>query len=251
MIGIVAGAGPYAGLDLTRKIFEETVAHRDQDHLDVLSLFAAAAIPDRTRYLLGEEPVNPAAAIARQVLRLAAAGATVAAIPCNTAHAPPIFDAITTRLPAIGGVQFLHMIGETGAFLRRQLPASRRVAVLSTTGTWQAGVYPSVLEPLGFDIVVSDAVVQRETVHPAIYDPAYGIKATGGTPRARRMIDRAAAELAAHGAGAVILGCTELPLIVDEPFLAGMRVIDPTRILARALIAAVAPAKLKPWRWPD
>ena len=35
-IGIVGGAGPYAGLDLAQKILEETIAEKDQDYLPTL-----------------------------------------------------------------------------------------------------------------------------------------------------------------------------------------------------------------------
>jgi aspartate racemase len=53
MIGIVGGVGPYAGLDLLRKVYDNTVAGKDQDHLDVVMISVPAAIPDRTAYLLG------------------------------------------------------------------------------------------------------------------------------------------------------------------------------------------------------
>jgi aspartate racemase len=47
------------------------------------------------------------------------------------------------------------------------------------------------------------------------------------------------------GAEAVVLGCTELPLAVPEAELDGLPIVDPTRILARALIRAVTPARLR------
>jgi aspartate racemase len=50
--------------------------------------------------------------------------------------------------------------------------------------------------------------------------------------------------LAASGAEAVILGCTELPLAVTEAEIEGVRCIDPTRALARALIREAAPERL-------
>jgi aspartate racemase len=50
-IGIVGGVGPYAGLDLNRKIFDNTVAKTDQEHLQVILFSFSADIPDRTKFL--------------------------------------------------------------------------------------------------------------------------------------------------------------------------------------------------------
>ncbi len=59
------------------------------------------------------------------------------------------------------------------------------------------------------------------------------------------MLLDATEHLAARGAEAVILGCTELPLAVPEAMHAGVPLVNSTRALARALIAATHPAKLR------
>ena len=53
-IGIVGGAGPYAGLDLAQKILQQTSAIIDQDYLPTISISTPADIADRTRFLLGK-----------------------------------------------------------------------------------------------------------------------------------------------------------------------------------------------------
>lgn len=248
MIGIVAGVGPFAGLDLAQKILDETLALKDQDHVSVLSWSQPEAIPDRTQFLLGETAVNPADPMLEQLLSLERAGATVAGIPCNTAHAPAIFDKIREGLAAAGSnLQLLHMIAEVGAFLRATQPHMERVGILSTTGTAVTRIYPLTLEPLGFTVLSPPQDVQTNQIHPAIYNPHYGIKALGAdAPRARKALLDAAATLRMGGAQAIILGCTEMPLVIQENSLMGMTVIDPTRVLARALIRQAAPDKLKP-----
>lgn len=248
MIGVVAGAGPFAGLDLLTKLLDETVAAKDQDHVSVLSLSQPEAIPDRTAYLLGETAVNPADPILTQLLNLEHAGATVVGIPCNTAHAPAIFDKIQEGLVAASSsLRLLHMISEVGAFLRDNHPQIERVGVLSTTGTAVARIYPLTLEPLGFTVLTPPQDIQTTQIHPAIYNPHYGIKALGtDAPRARKALLDGAATLRMAGAQAIIFGCTEIPLVIQEKSLMGMAVIDPTRVLARALIRHSAPDKLKP-----
>ena len=54
MIGIVGGVGPLAGLDVFKKIIEETVVQKDQEHLPVLLMSYPHLIVDRTEYLLGK-----------------------------------------------------------------------------------------------------------------------------------------------------------------------------------------------------
>ena len=52
--------------------------------------------------------------------------------------------------------------------------------------------------------------------------------------------------LQAAGAEAVVLGCTELPVAFPEGEYDGLPLIDPTWVLARALIREVAPGQLQP-----
>jgi aspartate racemase len=246
MIGIVAGVGPYAGVDLLTKILAQTVANRDQDHLGVASLSQPGPIADRTAFLLGETTLNPAFAMTEQLLKLEQMGATVAGIPCNTAHAPGIFGEIQRGLAEAGSkIRLLNMIVEVGQALQRDYPAVSRVGVLSTTGTAVTQVYPSVLEPLGFEVLTPHEALQREAIHPAIYDPDFGIKACGrATHRARQMLMLGVHHLKEMGVEAIVLGCTEIPLVIVEKRIAGLVVVDPALILARALIFAVDPQKL-------
>ncbi|MBK8988332.1 MAG: amino acid racemase [Chloroflexi bacterium] len=237
-IGIVAGVGPFAGLDLLGKILAETAVHRDQDHLPIYSLSQPDEILDRTEYLLGIVAENPAYAIAGQLQKLAAMGAQVAGIPCNTAHAAPIFDVIMAELRAANcQIHLLHMIREVGRHLRDNHPAIQTVGVLSTTGTYRAQIYPQMLGEVGFIVLAPDEAMQAAQIHPAIYDPVYGIKATGApTNQARAQLMAGARALRQQGAEAVILGCTEIPLAIETAQIHDMIAIDPTRILARALI---------------
>ena len=249
MIGVVGGVGPYAGLDLMRKICDQTLATTDQDHLPVVMLSLPAKIEDRTRFLLGETATNPAQALAEIVLALERAGATVVGIPCNTAHAPAIFGVLLDTLAGAGStVQMVHMLDEVAAHLREQHPDVESVGVLSTTGTQRTGLYPSLLAPHGIAALAPPDDVQEGLVHPAIYDPDYGIKAQASpvSVRARRDLMAVAEGLIGRGAEAIILGCTELPIALPEPNIGTVPLIDPTLVLARALIREVAEHKLKP-----
>jgi aspartate racemase len=247
-IGVVGGVGPFAGIDLLGKIAAQTAVSLDQDHLTVLNWSQPGTIVDRTEFLLGQVAENPAFALAEQVVQLVKMGAGVVGIPCNTAHAPRIFNPLRAELAAARcDVRLLHMIEEVGRFLQDRLPGVKQIGVLSTTGTYRARVYADVLEPLGFTAVLPPITLQTEKIHPAIYDPVYGLKACGvATQQAQDNLRLGLDHLQAAGAEAVILGCTELPLAFAEATAVGLPLIDPTLILARALIREANPAKLKP-----
>ena len=247
-IGIVGGVGPYAGLDLATKIFDQTIAAGDQDHLPVALLSLPSAIGDRTAFLTGQTTTNPGYAIAEVILKLEQIGARVVGIPCNTAHAPPIFGLVREQLEAAGSrVRLLNMIEEVAQFVRLRHPGIERIGVLCTTGTARSGVYPATLAAQGLQAVLPEEAVQ-EQVQSAIYDPGDGIKACSHpvTPAARVRLLDALAHLGDHGARAVILGCTEIPLAVPEPTIDGVALVDATWVLAHALIREAAPDKLKP-----
>lgn len=232
-IGVVAGVGPFAGLDLLGKILSQTTASKDQDHLTVFSVSRPSAIPDRTAFLLDESSDNPAHAIAAQLRLLERMGARVAAVPCNTSHALRIFDVIVNTLRTKRSrLQLLHMPREVGQFLKSHHPKVRRVGVLATTGTYHARIYEEALNPLGLKVMIPDRRAAKR-----VYDAIYDIKAKGRASRiARHNILRAAHSLLTHGAEAIILGCTELPLAVRESQIGEVIVIDSTLILARALV---------------
>jgi aspartate racemase len=248
IIGVVGGVGPYAGLDLVQKIFDQTLAERDQDHLSVAMLSLSEKIGDRTPFILGQSNVNPGHAISKVIIDLERIGAGVAGIPCNTAHAPQIYDIILEELgKADCKVNLIHMIAELAKFIRGSFQGIPDVGLLATRGTYESKVYEQNLERYGIKIILPREDF-RESIHNAIYSPVSGIKAKSNpvTETARQALADALHHLQTIGADAVVLGCTELPLAVSDEMAESNIIIDPTLILARALIREVNPVKLKP-----
>jgi aspartate racemase len=91
---------------------------------------------------------------------------------------------------------------------------------------------------------------QERIIHPAITDENYGIKACSHPVSERARIDLlgSVCSLVRDGAEVVVLGCTEIPLAIKEKQIEGVTIVDPTLILARALIHAVSSDKLLPLR---
>lgn len=247
-IGLVGGMGPFAGVDGLNKILSETTGFHDQDHLPVILASFPDRIPDRGRYVLGQSDENPAQAIFEVIRWLDEQGVAVVGIPCVTAHCEPIFS-VVERLVSESGrrLKLLNLVEETLAYIREIDPGIRRVGALSTTASYRSRVFIDALGEAGYEAIEQDPRIQDDLVNPAIFDAGFGIKAvaTPVTDLARGLVEEAIQHLAEKGAEAVILGCTELPLAVTEPFLGATRCIDPTRALARALIREAAPDRLK------
>ena len=261
-IGIVGGVGPYAGLDLVKKIFDNTEARHDQEHLDVLLINSPRLIADRTNYILAvrdgqvstdpaSDPANPGRGIVACIRKLAAAGAEVVGVPCNTAHAPLIFDVVEREVAAqLPGIRLLHLVRETVAAVCECLPQGGTIGLLTTPGTYASGVYQMHIEKVdlcGYYRLLEPDEEGKSRIRDAIYDTSYGIKAKPA-PVTFQAIDSLTTEvwkLNEQGANAVIMGCTEIPLALDYrafPF----PLIDPAVAFARALIHATGPTRLRP-----
>jgi aspartate racemase len=248
IIGIVGGMGPQAGIDLSRHIVEQTRAGRDQEHLPQVLWSVPELIHDRTDFLLGRIRTNPAYRIAQAILSMEGLGVRLAALACNSAHAPQIYDVVTSELHAAGSqVSLLHMVREVGHFIRETWPSRTRAGILGTTGTFITRQY-DMLNEMGLETVnLSDR--EQHKLHLAIYHPVYGIKATPGSipGRPRDILLQSMASLLDQGADLIVLGCTEFPLIYGQRTFRDVPVIDSSLVLARALIAAHSPSRLKTW----
>jgi len=273
VIVIGGGVGPMAGVALHAMIIQNTLTDgTDQSHLCVHHYSCSELVPDRTDYLLGLAPPtggtsgrarefssasDPALGMAR-VFEAAARALdgrlAVGGVPCNTFHAPAIFDRFLARLEeSHSGIRIVNMLTESLDLIGTRLGYKigqdgdgEVIGVLSTTGTRLSGVYDDLLARFGYRILyVPDS--DQATLHAAIYDPIWGIKATASpSVRAIETVATLSAKLVEAGAAAVILACTELPLALGGTVFRGVPLVDPMLALARALVREAAPEKLKP-----
>lgn len=246
-IGVLGGLGPYAGLDLVQKIFDCCVAAKDQEHLPVMLYSFPGEIPPRVEFLLGTSPENPGHAMGDILIRLAQAGATVIGMPCNTAHSPAMLHVALEALHASGFTgRFVHMIIETVDFLKETYPNARRIGVMCTQGAFASKVFDHHFSPAGLKVVYPDDA-GREALQQAISSPVYGIKAFSSpvTEKSRAAIIQQAQHLLNQKVDILLLGCTELPLVLGGVDFEGIPLVDPTQNLARRLVRAFAPEVLR------
>lgn len=239
-IGIMGGMGPAAAAQFMLLLVKRNLGARcDQDHAPAL-LDQATDIPDRSRAIAGDGE-NPVPAMLRSLSRLHAGGATHLAITCNTAHyfAPQIEDAMPSLAP---GMTLVHIVDAAIDSLDRQSPGVSRIGLLATRGTLSANVYPDRAQGRQWVLPTTEEVDQW--VMPGIYE---GVKA-GRLEHGRNLLLKAANRLVSRGAQAVLLACTEIPLVMQtgDVLDATGRVVplvDTLEALADAVLASVSPAE--------
>lgn len=218
-VGVLGGMGPDATVDFMSKVIAATPADSDQEHVHML-VDHNPHVPDRTRAILGEggQPGPILAAMARQ---LEQAGARLVVMPCNTAHA---FQA---DIEAALDIPLVSIIDETVA----ACGGSRAVGLLATRGCLASGIYQAALGAAGIDTIVPDDVEV-----PELAELIAAIKMGDRGESIGDGMKRLAQGLIARGAQAVIAGCTEIPLVLDQEMLE-VPLISSTDILAEATVA--------------
>ncbi|GLU33330.1 amino acid racemase [Trinickia caryophylli] len=231
-VGVVGGVGPAATVDFMQKIVRNTPAERDQDHIKVL-VEQNPQIPDRTENLIGDGE-DPTVALYATCKKLEAGDADIIAIPCNTAHA------FVERIQPYLNVPIVNMLTVTAEHLRATFPALREVGLLATSGTLASGVYERALAAVGLEQVTPEPALQARVMN-AIYGPR-GVKAGYTSGDCVEEIVAVCEALMARGCKVVLLGCTELPLLLPQGERRDERgrtacLVDPTDVLARRCIA--------------
>lgn len=226
LVGVLGGMGPLATVDFMHKLVAATPASTDQEHVPAL-ISSIPQIPDRTLAFQGqgESPLPALIACAR---RLQAAGAGVIVIPCNTAHL--WFDDIQART----NIPLLHIVDATLKMAAAALGNARCIGLLATEASMASGLYASRAGCAAVDKRVQwmlpTGIEMREWVTPAIA----AVKA-GRLDMGRALLVQAAAALQCRGAAAVVLGCTEIPLVLNDAN-SPLPTIDATAALARSAI---------------
>lgn len=237
-IGMIGGLGPAATVDLYDKIVKATPAKTDQEHIKLV-VEQNPQIPDRTAALL-EGGEDPTLALFNCAKRLERDGCDAIIVPCNTAHA------FVPYLERYLHTPFINMQQTALDEIKAKLGDEARIGLLATTGTVRTGIYGDKAKAMGIPLFVPDEAHQAR-VMAAIYGPQ-GAKAgyTDGICRSD-LLSAAEYLVKTYDCNCLILGCTELPLILDESdafSVAGKMVVvvDPTAALARRVVAVAEKA---------
>ncbi len=217
-VGLIGGIGPESTIEYYRSII---AGYREQkpdggypailvNSVNLTQLIAWMNVNDLekvTEYLILE------------VEKLAKAGADFGALASNTPHI--VFDEIQrqSRIPLISIVE--------ATCERVQALGFKKVALFGTRFTMQGRFYPDVFSLAGIKLVVPEPEEQTY-----IHDKYLGELLNNiFLPETRQALLAIADELnAKHEIEAIILGGTELPLILRDDEHNGVRLLDTTRI---------------------
>ena len=155
--------------------------------------------------------------------KLAKCGADFLICPDNTIH--QAFDLVAHRSPR----PWLHIAREVAKEAQRL--QFKRLAVLGTRYLMEGPVYRETLKAAGIEHRVPGAE-QREQVNSIIFDELVNGQFL---PRSLAYCVEVIRELKDQGSEAVVLGCTELPLLIS-PESSPMPSLDSTRLLAKAAV---------------
>jgi aspartate racemase len=226
MLGVIGGMGPAATADFFAKLIEETPAACDEDHIPTL-IVSDPRVPGRPAAILEGGP-SPLPALLAIRDKLIAAGATLLAMPCNTAHA--WYDGLVRDCP----VPFISIVEASCAALDGVAAAGSTIGLVATRATLAAGMFDRELAARGYAALQPGERELGEAVLPAIRLVKEGRNLDAGSllePAVRALLDR--------GAAAVIPACTETPIALDA---VGSPLrdccIDSNRALARACVRA-------------
>ncbi len=225
VLGVLGGMGPLASAHFMVRLTMLTPAERDQDHIPTI-LWSDPRIPDRIAGQRGTGP-DPLPWLLHGISGLRQAGCGALVIPCNTVHGwySPMAEAAE--------IPILHIVDAAAADLRRLGIGRGTIGVVGTVPTLAMRLYQDRLDAEGWDCIQPDAEQMQRLVLPAIAMVKVNRLAEAFAP-----LVEVINSLAARGATAVVLGCTEIPLAIQAGPASALAVpvVDTIDALARAAI---------------
>ncbi|HVA57055.1 MAG TPA: amino acid racemase [Gemmatimonadaceae bacterium] len=221
--GLVGGLGPESTIDYYRRI------------LDAWGQAAPGSLPslvidsldfNRALRLVGSDMPGLTEYLLASVRRLAGAGVDFVAITANTPHI--VFDDLAARSP----VPLLSIVEVCAQEAKRR--GMRRVGLLGTRFTMEAPFYPGVFARDGVTVVTPDAA-ERSWIHERYVRELLPGEFRDDT-RARfvGIVERLRTDEQLDG---IVLGGTEIPLLLQSPVVAGLPALDTTALHVAAIVA--------------
>ena len=195
---VLGGMGTLATESYVRILDARTPIHRDQDYLNYI-VVNHATVPDRTTWILDHSKPDYNLDLIEDIKQQSLLKPAFFVLICNTAHYA--FD----KLQAATDIPILNMLQETVNAIKQIKPDAKKVGLLATRGTVEAGLYDHYITDAGYEEIKPTPEILDMTEDLIYHD----IKESGHSNGAkyhelvRRMIEE-------EGADIVILGCTEL-----------------------------------------
>jgi aspartate racemase len=225
IIGFIGGTGPESTIEYYRQLLAAWRArHADSstpplilnsiDNKKMLDLIGANALETVTEYLAGE------------VNRLAQAGAEVGFLAANTPHI--VFNEIQAQV----SIPLVSIVEATCAAAKAR--GMTRVGLFGTRFTVQGRFFPEVFERNGLQLV-TPSPADREYIHTIYMNELVPGRFLPETRQ--RLLDIANQLRVQNGIEGLILGGTELSLILPDTQYGGLSMLDTLRLHVAAVVA--------------
>jgi len=220
-IGIVAGSAEGAALCYRTICLEAPAVMGEHNHPEIT--MNSVPLAAHMRHVRANDWEALAGILAASAHKVAQAGANFAICPDNTYHQS--FKYLIPQSP----IPWIHIAGAVADEAQRS--GYRRLGILGTKYLTESSVYPEALAEYKIEREIPEEV-DREKINQIIFkELVNGIF----LETSRLYFNEVAEELKGRGCDAVVLGCTEIPLIVN-PEDTPLPTLDSTRLLARAAL---------------
>jgi aspartate racemase len=221
-VGIVGGLGPESTIDYYRRILDtwERIDSSTAPSIVIDSLDVRRAL-----HLVGTDRAALTEYLLSSLRRLSGAGADFAAMTANTPHI--VFDELAARSP----VPLVSIVEACAEEARRR--GLGRMALLGTRFTMEAPFYPAVCARHGV-VVLTPNEADRAWIHERYVGEL--LKGDFRDETRAQLISLVGRLRDEEGIDGVILGGTELPLLLSTPVIAGVPALDTTALHVSAIV---------------
>jgi len=203
-VGIIGGIGPASTLDYYTGIINGHMSRtKDGNYPEIV--INSVNMTEMLSCIQNEDWDAVTDMLVSAIDELSNAGADFAAIASNTPHIA--FDAILAR----SSLPLISIVEETCRYAESK--GCGKAVVIGTRFTMSSGLYTKALGKYGIDAVVPSAA-EQDIIHGAIFpNLENGIVVPEDKEKILTIANRLITE---HKADALILGCTELPLMIKD-----------------------------------
>ena len=222
IVGLVGGLGPESTVDYYRRIIERW---QTTDPSTTPPMVIDSLDPTKALRLVASDRAAFVDYILASIRRLEGAGVDFIAITANTPHLA--FD----ELAAQASVPLISIVEVCVNEARRR--GMTHVLLLGTRFTMEADFYPTVFRRFGVPVTVPDAD-ERTWIHSKYVDEL--LKGSFSDETRSELITRIETIRRRERVDGLVLGGTELPLLLRAPVVAGLPVLDTTELHVAAIV---------------
>jgi len=220
-IGVLGGMGPESTAIFYKQLIKECQkqygAKYDKDFPEII--IYNLPIPDPVSKIENSEKTIQM--MVQTINKLQSIGSEFVVMPCNTSHY--FYDEVKKRI----NLPFINMLSETSKKVEKA--GIKKVGILATNSTIKYNLYNKEFSKRNIELIVPE---QQNKLNEVIYNILSGKKLQEDETILRRIID----DLLSKGVKAILIGCTDIPVLLNKNNYPDVLFFDSIDILAESTI---------------